>query len=138
MPSYDATHFAPPAPVARVILCNPHRGATVSDVPLLVDTGADITLLPRSAVEQLGVPLLAGQRYELMSFDGNRSFAPVVMLDLLWSPASRLHLSRPQKRSRGTWKGRHSARPRDAWQANRKAGPWRGGIEKSEEAKAAR
>jgi len=40
------------------------------------------------------------------------------------------------KRSRGTWKGCHSARLRDAWQANRKAGPWRGGIEKSEEAKA--
>jgi hypothetical protein len=47
MPSYDAMHFDPPAPVAQVILRNPHSGATVSDVPLLVDTGADITLLPR-------------------------------------------------------------------------------------------
>jgi predicted aspartyl protease len=84
MPSYDATHFVPPAPVAQVILRNPNSGATVSDVPFLVDTGADITLLPRSAVEQLGVPLLAGQRYELMGFDGNKSFASVVMLDLLF------------------------------------------------------
>jgi predicted aspartyl protease len=84
MPSYDATHFAPPAPVAQVILRNLNSGATVSDVPLLVDTGADITLLPRSAVEQLGVPLLADQRYELMGFDGSKSFASVVMLDLLF------------------------------------------------------
>jgi hypothetical protein len=30
-----------------------------------LDTGADVTLLPRIAVEQLGVPLLAGQQYEL-------------------------------------------------------------------------
>jgi hypothetical protein len=84
MPSYDATHVDPPAPVAQVMLRNPHSGATVSDVLLLLDTGADVTLLPRIAVEQLGVPLLAGQRYELMGFDGSKSFAPVVILDLLF------------------------------------------------------
>jgi len=84
MPSYDASHFEPPAPVAQVTLRNLHSGATVSDVLLLLDTGADVTLLPRTAVEQLGVPLLAGQRYELMGFDGSKSFAPVVMLDLLF------------------------------------------------------
>jgi predicted aspartyl protease len=59
MPNYDASHFDPPAPVARVTLRNPHNGATVSDVLLLLDTGADVTLLPRTAVERLGVPLLA-------------------------------------------------------------------------------
>jgi hypothetical protein len=56
MPSYDASHFDPPAPVARVRLRNPQSGATVSDVLWLMDTGADITLLPRTAVEPLGVP----------------------------------------------------------------------------------
>jgi Retroviral aspartyl protease len=84
MPSYDAAHFDPPAPVARVTLRNPHSGATVSDVLLPLDTGADITLLPHTAVEPLGVPLLAGQQYELMGFDGSKSFAPVVMLDVLF------------------------------------------------------
>lgn len=84
MPSYDASHFDPPAPVAWVTLRNPSSGATVSDLLLLVDTGADITLLPRTAVEQLGVPLLAGQQYELMGFDGSKSFAAVVMLDVLF------------------------------------------------------
>jgi hypothetical protein len=84
MPSYDTAHFDPPVPVARVMLRNPHGGATVSDVLLLLDTGADITLLPRPAVEQLGVSPLAGQRYELMGFDGSKSFAPVVVLDLIF------------------------------------------------------
>jgi len=84
MPSYDASHFDPPAPVARVTLRDPQSSATVSDVRLLVDTGADVTLLPRTAVEQLGVPLLPGQQYELMGFDGRTSFASVVLLDLLF------------------------------------------------------
>lgn len=84
MPSYDASHFDPPAPVARVVLRNPHSGATVSDVLLLLDTGADVTLLPRTVVERLGIPLLADQRYELMGFNGSKSFAPVVMLELLF------------------------------------------------------
>ena len=84
MPSYDASHFDPPAPVTRVTLRDPHSRATVSDVLLLVDTGADVTLLPRTAVEQLGVPLLTAQQYELMGFDGSKSFASVVLLDLLF------------------------------------------------------
>ena len=54
MPNYDASHFDPPAPVAHVTLRNPHSGATLSAVQLLVDTGADITLLPHTVVERLG------------------------------------------------------------------------------------
>jgi hypothetical protein len=84
MPNYDASSFDPPAPVALVTLRHPHNGATVSNVPLLLDTGADVTLLPRTAVERLGVPPLADQQYELMGFDGSTSFAPVVMLDMLF------------------------------------------------------
>ena len=76
MPSYDASHFNPPAPVARVTVHHPQHRTTVSDVLLLVDTGADITLLPRTVVEQLGVSLLPDQQYELMGFDGSTSFAP--------------------------------------------------------------
>jgi hypothetical protein len=84
MPTYNASSFDPPAPVAQVTLRHPHNSAAVSDVPLLLDTGADITLLPRTAVKRLGVPLLADQQYELMGFDGSKSFAPVVILDLLF------------------------------------------------------
>ena len=43
MPSYDATGGDPPAPVAQVALRNVHSGQMVADVPLLLDTGADVT-----------------------------------------------------------------------------------------------
>ena len=82
MPSYDSSHFDPPAPIVQVTLLDPESGATISDVSLLLDTGADVTLLPHTAVERLGVPLLADQHYELMGFDGSKSFASVVMLDM--------------------------------------------------------
>ena len=52
MPSYDSFLFTPPAPLARVIIRNPLSGATVSDVPMLLDTGADVTLLPQAFVER--------------------------------------------------------------------------------------
>ena len=46
MPSYDASHFDPPAPVARVTLRSPHTAATVSDVLLLLDTGESSPCYP--------------------------------------------------------------------------------------------
>ncbi len=46
MPNYDASHYDPPAPVAQVTLRDPANGALLPNVLLLVDTGADITLLP--------------------------------------------------------------------------------------------
>jgi hypothetical protein len=84
MPAYDATHFNPPAPLAQVTLRNPSTGVTVSDVALLVDSGADVTLLPRRAVEGLGISLAAGRGYEIAGFDGNRSFVSAVNLDMLF------------------------------------------------------
>jgi len=85
MPSYDASRYDPPAPVALVSL-RPSSGAgLVDDVPLLIDTGADITLLPRAAVQHLGVSPQSGIRYELVGFDGTtRVFADAVDLDMLF------------------------------------------------------
>ena len=57
--SYDATDYDPPAPVAQVILRNVDSGEMVADVLLLLDTGADVTLLPRDTIEQLGVQPVA-------------------------------------------------------------------------------
>jgi predicted aspartyl protease len=82
MPSYDDMHFNPPAPVARVTLRNPGTGALVSVVSLLIDSGADVTLLPRSAVEAIGLRASPGDDCELMGFDGNKALAPVVSLEM--------------------------------------------------------
>jgi len=54
------------------------------DVPMLLDSGADVTLIPQAVVEVLGAASIPGRQYELMSFDGGLSLAPVVRLDLLF------------------------------------------------------
>jgi hypothetical protein len=83
MPSYDAVRYSPPAPIAQVTLRAP-SGATVPDVLLLLDTGADITLLPRSAVTRMGIKTDSNVRYELVGFDGNRSTTQGVDLDMIF------------------------------------------------------
>ena len=82
MPTYDATLFNPPAPLARVTLRNPENGAILSDVPMLLDSGADVTLIPQAYVNRLDVAVVSDKLYELMGFDGGTSFAPVVQLEL--------------------------------------------------------
>jgi hypothetical protein len=65
MSEYDADNFEPPAPVAHVTLRNPATGFLLSDVPMLIDTGADATLLPTDAVEQLGIKPEEGADFEV-------------------------------------------------------------------------
>jgi hypothetical protein len=84
MPRYDTSRYDPPAPVARVSLRDSNTGASVGDVSLLLDTGADITLLPRAAVERLGIKAVADGQYELVGFDGSKSLAEVVELDMIF------------------------------------------------------
>ena len=70
MREYDAENFEPPAPVAYVTLRNPATGVLLSDVPMLIDTGADITLLPANAVDQLGIIAEENSDFEVQVFDG--------------------------------------------------------------------
>lgn len=84
MPAYDSALFTPPAPVARVTLRNPNTGMTLADVPMLIDSGADVTLLPQSSVEFLGIVAEANTTYELTGFDGSQSLALAVRADLLF------------------------------------------------------
>jgi hypothetical protein len=84
MPAYDAVSFQPPAPVALVALRNPATGAVCRDVPMLLDMGADVSLVPEPVVRQLGIVPIPGQQYRLVAFDGSISFAPVVLLELVF------------------------------------------------------
>ena len=70
MPSYDGTRFSPPAPVAQVTLRRLDKTAAVEDVPLLLDTGADVTMLPTTAVARLGEVAASETTFELTGFDG--------------------------------------------------------------------
>ncbi|MBI3863031.1 MAG: retroviral-like aspartic protease [Planctomycetia bacterium] len=82
MPAYEGGSFAPPAPVARVVLRRADGTATASDIPMLIDSGADVTLIPKSALAVLGL-VGAGQRYQLVAFDGTTSECEAVHADLI-------------------------------------------------------
>jgi hypothetical protein len=84
MPAYDREWFSPPAPLAHVTLRNSETGVSVTDVPLLLDTGADVTLVPRSVLAPLGISPIPGRHYELLSFDAGSSLAEMVRLELLF------------------------------------------------------
>ena len=84
MPNYDGTRFDPPAPLALVTLSNPKSGANQSDVPMLIDSGADVTLVPKVCAETLGISADPHKRYEIVALDGSTSFAQVVQLDLMF------------------------------------------------------
>ncbi len=84
MPTYDDHFFNPPAPLARVTLRNSGDRKTVSDVPMLIDSGADVTLIPHQSVTLLGVLIEPDTGYEVMGFDGRKSIAQVVNLDLVF------------------------------------------------------
>ena len=54
MPKFDGVHYDPPAPTAQVTLRAIANENVTVEIILQIDTGADITLLPRDAVEQIG------------------------------------------------------------------------------------
>ena len=54
--AYEAEQFDPPAPVAYVTVKT--SGVEIRTVPMLIDTGADVSLLPRSQFESLIQPVL--------------------------------------------------------------------------------
>src|SRR5437773_11277961 len=78
MQAYDAARFDPPAPIALVIVKS--EQIVIRDVPMLLDTGADVSLLPRSHVGSLAAP--DAKQYELESFDGKRTTAPAITAQL--------------------------------------------------------
>jgi hypothetical protein len=81
MPPYDDHVFAPPAPVARVVVRHPERQQSIGEVPMLIDSGADATLLPRSAAISLALEG-TGERYQLVGFDGTTSESEAVLANV--------------------------------------------------------
>jgi hypothetical protein len=82
MPEYDAENYNPPAPVTHVTLRNPATGEFLSNIPMLIDTGSDTTLLPSEAVRNLGVAAEDDTGFEVQVFDGDTKVLKVVKLEL--------------------------------------------------------
>jgi len=83
MPTYDDTLFDPPAPLAKVTLRSLQSGKSVPDVPMLLDSGADVTLVPQAIIDQLGAEAIPDVSYEVTGFDGNTGFISAVQLELV-------------------------------------------------------
>ena len=82
MTPYDSQLYQPPAPVVSLSLRTlDGRNQAVANVPALLDTGADVTLLPRWAVEQLGLTPQADGGVQLAWFDGSIRSAESVELE---------------------------------------------------------
>lgn len=69
MPTYDGVGFDPPAPVAEALVAGP--GGQVA-VTMLLDSGADVTLVPRYVAQAVGASL-ESLGVVLASYDGNQT-----------------------------------------------------------------
>lgn len=82
MTTYNDSFFEPPAPVAYVTLKHQNTNAEWADVPMQIDTGADVTLIPDQAVQRLGLTLLTDAKYELQGLDGTITEVSAIELKL--------------------------------------------------------
>jgi len=76
--------YSPPAPVANVKLRNPETLESITNVPMLLDTGSDITLLPKSFCKEIGVEISETEFLELEGFNQGRSIAFYVRLEFIF------------------------------------------------------
>ncbi|MGI9056776.1 MAG: hypothetical protein ACR2F2_13355 [Pyrinomonadaceae bacterium] len=84
MTSYDSFLFKPPAPVSYVTLINPKNNLEKPRIPMLLDTGSDITLVPKFAIENLDLDFSEGKEINLESFDGKKSVSRAVNLFMIF------------------------------------------------------
>ena len=69
MTKYDVA-YDPPAPIAKVALKKIDSKERLSGVEVFLDTGSDITLLPRKALDNLKFNPSTIEKYSLIGFDG--------------------------------------------------------------------
>lgn len=78
---YDGEKFDPPAAVVKMTLYNETTGDHLPGILMQLDTGADISLIPQSAVTQLGIQI-DSQQISLTNFDGEQSSSPLAQVKL--------------------------------------------------------
>lgn len=72
MTSYN-DQYEPPAPFSFITLRNVDTSETVRDVPMLIDTGSDISLLPLTYCTRIGIEISNEKTLDLFGFDGAMS-----------------------------------------------------------------
>jgi hypothetical protein len=84
MPAYDSDLFDPPAPLGRVNLRAIASDRTITNVPMLIDSGADLTLVSEAIIADLGVNPRSEDRVALEAFDGSVTQVMSVELELMF------------------------------------------------------
>jgi hypothetical protein len=84
MSAYDGDRFSPSAPVALVTIRNPKTHEAATNVPMLLDSGADASMVPQQIVESLGIEPSNGAQFEIIGIEGRSTFARAVSLELLF------------------------------------------------------
>ncbi|MFN3423001.1 MAG: retropepsin-like aspartic protease [Armatimonadota bacterium] len=79
--AYD-TAYVPPAPVVRVFLVNPFNPSLQMQLMGLIDTGADITVVPEEVVAQLGLIRHGDILVLVRDFNRVPSFRPTYIVDV--------------------------------------------------------
>lgn len=82
MTKYDET-FDPPAPFAKIALRNIATGERIEDISVLLDTGADISLLPLSAIEKLHIEP-SGEKVKLVGFNESENISDGYALQVIF------------------------------------------------------
>jgi predicted aspartyl protease len=79
---YDEA-FDPPAPFAEIVLRNAQTGERSAKVRMLLDTGADISLLPLKTIEQMKFKA-STETVHLFGFDESQSVAEIYNLQIIF------------------------------------------------------
>ena len=76
--------YDPPAPLAKIKLRNPKSLEIIADVPMLLDTGSDITLLPKSFCKKIEAEISDTKFLELEGFNESISIAFYVYIEFIF------------------------------------------------------
>jgi len=82
MPAYHRNYSQTAAPIARVTVHNSDNPTRKAEVLMLLDTGADVTLLPSTVMASAGIESLPGFYEELLTFDDSKVVAQVVLASI--------------------------------------------------------
>src|SRR5215472_324201 len=80
MPFYESDSFEPPAPVARAFVRGPNSHV-YRDLPLLIDTGADASVIPRFVAEAVGADIRSSD-ITLRFYDGTEMRSEVAEMEV--------------------------------------------------------
>jgi len=84
MTDYEGVAFDPPAPVAEIVVRNPGGNSEAGSARMLIDTGADVTLIPNGALQEIGLSPVPGANYRIRSFNGSQHLVPAADLIMVF------------------------------------------------------